>query len=126
VSALTHWLLSVEKIYLVCEKLRLSHPHGAQVFLLTENIGIVVIFLMGALTVLSVWSIDLTAFLASAGFAGIVAALAAKETLANFFGGINVFLDRPFKPGDYIILSAGERGEVVHIGLRSTKILTRG
>ncbi len=119
------WAVALGRVlYLVCEKLRVSHPHGAQVFLLTENIGIAIICLMGVLTVLSVWRIDLTPFLASAGFAGIVAALAAKDTLANFFGGINVFLDRPFKPGDYIILNEGERGEVVHIGLRSTKILT--
>ncbi len=120
------WAVALGRIlYLVCGRLRLSHPHGAEVFRLTENIGTVLICLMGALTVLSVWRIDLTPFLASAGFAGIVAALAAKDTLANFFGGINVFLDRPFKTGDYIILSSGERGEVVHIGLRSTKIITR-
>ncbi len=83
------------------------------------------ICIMGVLAVLSVWRIDLTPFLASAGIAGIVAALAAKDTLANFFGGINVFLDRPFRTGDYIVLNSGERGEVVHIGLRSTKIITR-
>jgi MscS family membrane protein len=120
------WAVALGRIlHLICERLRLSHPHGAEVFRLTENIGTVLFCLMGALTVLSVWRIDLTPFLASAGFAGIVAALAAKDTLANFFGGINVFLDRPFKTGDYIILSSGERGEVVHIGLRSTKIITR-
>jgi MscS family membrane protein len=119
------WAVALGRIlYLVCGKLRLSHPHGAEVFRLTENIGTAVICVMGALTVLSVWRIDLTPFLASAGFAGIVAALAAKDTLANFFGGINVFLDRPFRTGDYIVLNTGERGKVVHIGLRSTKILT--
>jgi MscS family membrane protein len=52
-------------------------------------------------------------------------ALAAKETLSNFFGGVSVFLDQPFRTGDYIILDSGERGEVVDIGLRSTRILTR-
>jgi MscS family membrane protein len=119
------WAITLGRIlYLICERLRLSHPHGAEVFRLTENIGTALICVMGALTVLSVWSIDLTPFLASAGFAGIVAALAAKDTLANFFGGVNVFLDRPFRTGDYILLNSGERGEVVHIGLRSTKILT--
>jgi MscS family membrane protein len=119
------WALALGRIlYLICERLRVSHPHGAEVFRLTENIGTALICLMGALSVLSVWRIDLTPFLASAGFAGIVAALAAKDTLANFFGGINVFFDRPFKTGDYIVLDSGERGQVVHIGLRSTKILT--
>ncbi len=119
------WALVLGRIlYLICERLRVSHPHGAEVFRLTENVGTAFICIMGALSVLSVWRIDLTPFLASAGFAGIVAALAAKDTLANFFGGINVFFDRPFKTGDFIVLDSGERGQVVHIGLRSTKILT--
>ena len=52
-------------------------------------------------------------------------ALAAKETLSNFFGGITVLLDQPYRVGDYIILDSGERGEVAEIGLRSTRIVTR-
>jgi MscS family membrane protein len=120
------WAVVLGRIlYLLCGSLKTSHPHSTQFLLLTENIGAALISLMGTLTVLSVWHIDLTPFVASAGLAGIIAALAAKDTLANFLGGINVFLDQPFKAGDYIILSTGERGEVVHIGLRSTKILTR-
>ena len=68
---------------------------------------------------------SLTAVFASAGIVGLGIALAAKETLANFFGGISIFLDRPFKSGDYIVLDSGERGRVVEVGLRSTRILTR-
>jgi MscS family membrane protein len=75
--------------------------------------------------ILAVWQINLTSLLASAGVAGLVVGLAAKDTLANFFGGISVLLDRPFKPGDFVVLGPGERGEVVDIGLRSTRILTR-
>jgi MscS family membrane protein len=66
-----------------------------------------------------------TAVFASAGIVGLGIALAARETLANFFGGISIFLDRPFKSGDYIVLDTGERGQVVEVGLRSTRILTR-
>ena len=68
---------------------------------------------------------SLTAVFASAGIVGLGVALAARETLANFFGGISIFLDRPFKSGDYIVLDSGERGQVVEIGLRSTRMLTR-
>ena len=74
---------------------------------------------------MSVWGINLTPLLASAGIAGIIIGLAAKDTLANFFGGISLFLDKPFKHGDWIVLSSGERGRVVDIGLRSTRIVTR-
>jgi len=52
-------------------------------------------------------------------------ALAARETLANLFGGISIFLDRTYKVGDYIILDSGERGEIVDVGIRSTRIRTR-
>ncbi|MGD8991965.1 MAG: mechanosensitive ion channel [Desulfobacterales bacterium] len=66
-----------------------------------------------------------TAVFASAGIVGLGVALAARETLANFFGGISIFLDRPFKSGDYIVLDSGERGRVVEVGMRSTRMITR-
>ena len=69
--------------------------------------------------------ISLTAVFASAGIVGLALALAARETIANFFGGISILVDRPFKTGDYIILDSGERGEVLEVGLRSTRIITR-
>jgi len=86
------------------------------------KVGVIVALLMG---ILSAWRVDITPLLASAGIVGVAAALAAKDTLANFFGGISVFVDRPYKIGDYIVLEDGQRGEVVNIGVRSTRIKTR-
>ena len=71
------------------------------------------------------FGLPVTAIFASAGVVGVAVALAARETLANFFGGVSVILDRPFRTGDFIVLDSGERGEVIEIGLRSTRILTR-
>jgi small-conductance mechanosensitive channel len=88
---------------------------GAKAFLM-----VVCFFLL-----LAIWKIDLAPLLASAGFAGIVVAVAAKDLLSNLFGGLSLTLAKPFKPGDYIVLESGERGKVVWIGLRSTIILTR-
>jgi MscS family membrane protein len=59
------------------------------------------------------------------GIGGIAVALAGREALSNIIGTIMIILDRPFKLGDYIILGGGERGEVTHVGLRSTRIRTR-
>ncbi len=39
--------------------------------------------------------------------------------------GMAILADRPYKLGDYIIIDTGERGQVTHIGLRSTRLLTR-
>jgi len=82
------------------------------VFVLFYNVG-------------SYFGIPVTAIFASAGIAGMAIALAARETLANFFGGVSIFMDRPFRAGDYIVLDNGDRGEVKAVGMRSTKIQTR-
>ena len=71
------------------------------------------------------WGIDPTAWLASAGIIGIAVGFAAKDTLANLFSGFFIVADSPYKLGDYIILDTGERGRVTHVGIRSTRLLTR-
>ncbi|MCK5741038.1 MAG: mechanosensitive ion channel family protein, partial [Chlorobi bacterium] len=78
------------------------------------------------LTVLAfIWDVDVTAIWASAGIVSVAVALAAKDSLSNFFGGITVIMDKPYKLGDYIELDKEDRGEVVEIGMRSTRIKTR-
>ncbi len=94
-------------------------------FYMIKNISRVVILFTGILWGLVIWNVNLTPLFASAGIIGIAIALAAKDTLANFFGGIALFVDAAYKVGDYIILDSGERGEVVEVGIRSTKIKTR-
>jgi MscS family membrane protein len=70
------------------------------------------------------WEIDLTAWMASAGVLGIAFGFAAKDTLANLFSGIFILADGPYKVKDWIILDDNRRGEVTHIGIRSTRIMT--
>ena len=114
--------------WLAQHKLGATSEHekiGKDVVLLLKNVIRVVIIATGVLWLLTIWKIDLTPLFASAGIAGIAVALAAKDTLANFFGGVSVFMDKTYKIGDYIILDSGERGEVVEIGIRSTRMKTR-
>jgi len=80
---------------------------------------------LGAYVFLMIWGIDPTAWLASAGVIGIVVGFAARDSLANLFSGIFIVADAPFKIGDFIVLDTGERGEVTHLGMRSTRLLTR-
>ncbi len=95
----------------------------------TEPLLIIVskllILLVSAYAVLMIWGINPVGLLASAGVVGIAVGFAAKDTLANLFSGMFILADRPYKVGDYINLSSGERGKVTHIGIRSTRILTR-
>ena len=66
---------------------------------------------------------NVTSLLAGLGLGGIAIALAAKETLSNFFGGFTVISDKPFSVGDWIACDQAE-GTVEDIGFRSTKIKT--
>ncbi len=94
-------------------------------FYMFKNISRIVVVFTSILWILTIWDIAITPIFASAGIAGIAIALAAKDTLANFFGGISIYMDRSYKVSEYIILDSGERGEVVELGIRSTKIKTR-
>ncbi len=71
------------------------------------------------------WDINVTAWLASAGIVGLALSFAAKDTLSNLFAGVSIAADAPYRTGDFIRLDSGERGMVTHIGLRSTRIVTR-
>lgn len=64
-----------------------------------------------------------TSLLAGLGIGGLAFALAAKDTLANLFGSIVLFMDRPFRVGNWVIIS-GTEGVVEDIGIRSTRIRT--
>ncbi len=90
-----------------------------------KNVSRILIFFFTLLWILLIWKVNLGPLFASAGIIGIAIALAAKDMLANFFGGISVFMDRSYKVGEYIVLDSGERGEVVAVGIRSTRIQTR-
>jgi len=84
------------------------------------RITIVVTVILIALDTLGV---NVSGLLAAGGIGGLAVGLAAKDMLANFFGGITVFIDRPFSVGDWIVLKEkGIEGVVEQIGWRQTTI----
>ena len=124
------WAFAINRVILSIMEDLISHwrqvgREGSEIIGLVGNVTRILVLAGGIFLLLSMWKINITPLLASAGIAGVAVALAAKETLSNFFGGVTVLLDQPYKVGDYIVLDSGERGEVVNIGLRSTRILTR-
>ena len=92
---------------------------------LFNNLGKITIGLFGAYFIFLSWNININGILASAGVLGVVLGLAAKDTVSNFFAGVFLMADSPFKEGDYIMLETGERGYVKNMGLRSTRFMTR-
>lgn len=90
------------------------------------KVGGVVIILAAIFFLLGSTGMDLTVFAAGAGVLSLVLAFAAQDTLSNFFAGVFILLDQPFREGDRVELKEeGTWGDVTNIGLRSTRIRTR-
>ena len=83
----------------------------------------ILIWVVGASSILSLWGVNVTALIASLGLGGLAFALAAKDTAANLFGSIAILLDKSIKIGDWIKVD-GVEGIVEDIGMRTTKIRT--
>ena len=82
------------------------------------------IWIVGALLFLqNVLNYNISSLLAGLGIGGLAVGLAAQDTIANVFGAVMIFIDRPFKVGDAVSLE-GYEGAVESIGLRSTRIRT--
>lgn len=84
----------------------------------------IAVVLTGVLTVLSILEIPISGMLAAGGVGGIALGLAARDMLANFFGGFMVFMDRPFSVGDWVRSPDRDiEGVVQKIGWRVTTIM---
>ena len=83
----------------------------------------VILILVVVLFLFTQLGLDVKAIAASLGVGGIAIALAAKDTLANFFASLNIMTDNSFSQGDWIKTSAFE-GTVVDIRMRTTRIRT--
>ncbi len=81
------------------------------------------IVVMGVILVLQNNGYNVASLIAGLGIGGLAVALAAKDTLANFFGSITIFADRPFKIGDWIVVGNVE-GTVEEVGFRTTRVRT--
>jgi MscS family membrane protein len=84
----------------------------------------VVFILVAVMWIFKIWGINITPYLAGLGISGLVLGLALQDSLKNIFGGLSLILDRNFNIGDKIKLESGELGEILDIGLRSTKLIT--
>lgn len=90
--------------------------------LITSGLIFVIIFCIFAQT----HNINLWGLLTSLGIVGLAFAFAAQQILQQLFGGIVIYIDRPFVVDDYIGLPDGTFGRIESIGLRSTKIRNSG
>lgn len=90
---------------------------------LTNKVVDVLIGLVAVIVVLDHFGINIGSLLVSLGVGSLAVALAAQETLANMIAGFVILVDRPFRVGHRIELIPGIVGDVLEIGLRSTRVL---
>lgn len=83
------------------------------------------VIITAGLVVLQTLGFSITGVLAFGGIGGIAVGFAAKDLLANFFGGLMIYLDRPFAVGEWVRSPDQEiEGTVEEIGWRLTRIRT--
>ncbi len=93
------------------------------ILVLIKKIISFLIVITGGLLLVQNLGYNITSLLAGLGIGGVAIALAAKDTISNFFGSLVILLDRPFVIGDWIQFNETE-GTVESIGFRSTQIKT--
>jgi small-conductance mechanosensitive channel len=89
---------------------------------LTEILASLVVSMIGALTLMRILGIDITAILTALGVGGLAVALALQDTLSNFFAGFYVSVAGQIRVGDLVQLDSGQQGYVMDIGWRSTTL----
>ena len=89
------------------------------------KLGYIVVGIAGALTLLQTLGLSISGLMAFGGMGGIAVGFAAQDLLANFFGGLFIYTDRPFSVGDWIRSpDRNIEGTVEKIGWRVTRIRT--
>ncbi len=106
-----------------------TDTHGGRkdaAFLLTQRFLRGTILFLGLIVILDRFGVNVTALLAALGIGGLALSLGAQETLSNMISGLIILMDQPFMVGHRIeIQELGTWGDVVEIGMRSTRIRTR-
>lgn len=91
-------------------------------FMFVRRVLAALMVVLAAATALNSLGVNIGPVLASLGIAGLAVALALQDTLANYFAGLTITMDRTFKPGDFVRLEGGQEGFVEAIGWRSTRL----
>ncbi|MBL4575142.1 MAG: mechanosensitive ion channel family protein [Opitutaceae bacterium] len=105
----------------------LADEHDSSVYHfipLLKKAARVFLIIIGTILVIQNLGYSVSSLMAGLGIGGLAVALAAQESLGNFFGSLSIIADRPFKVGDWIQVGDKVDGDVEEIGLRSTKVRT--
>jgi MscS family membrane protein len=91
--------------------------------LVRKTLRVFIVIVFSLFIAQNVFEVNITAWLAGLGIAGLAVSLAAQDSIKNLFGSITVLLDKPFAVGDRIQFGDAD-GFVEEIGFRSTRLRT--
>jgi MscS family membrane protein len=89
--------------------------------LIGKTLRILILIMGGIIIIQNTTGIQIGPLLASLGIGGLAVALAAKDSIANFFGTLTILFDKPFQIGERIVIDKYD-GVVERVGFRSTRI----
>lgn len=95
---------------------------SGSLFPLLKKVAKILLFALGVVVILAKFNVDISAFVVSLGVGSLAIALAAQDTISNMISGFIIMIDRPFRIGDRIRYADNQVGDVIEIGIRSTKI----
>ena len=99
---------------------------GEQLMPFFRRVGLIILSISVLIILLSRFNVDVSALVTTLGISSLAIALAAQAALEDTISGFIIMVDRPFRIGDRIeILDLGTWGDVIDIGLRSSRIRTR-
>jgi small-conductance mechanosensitive channel len=102
-------------------KANLKFPRTGIVFVIIK----LAVFVLGVITLLSYFGIQVAHFITTLGIAGLAVSLALQGTLSNVFSGLNLIASRQIEVGDFVRLENGEEGYVEDITWMNTVVRRR-
>ena len=128
IISIGYFLLNISD-YMISSAFDIYSNHGKKSFnknlaMISINLSKGVIVIGSLIYILIIWEFNVSGLVASLGVGGLAFALAAKDTLSNFFGSFTIATDKPFDIGDWVVINGNVEGTVTSIGIRSTLIRT--
>lgn len=124
-ASLTYLAIKIEEVLLTIWRQKhaqeTERKFNDELFSVIRISATTFIIIIAVLVTAQNMDINITAAIASLSIGGLAVGLAAQDTLANLFGAVAVFVDKPFRVGDQIKLDGAE-GTVESVGLRSTRV----
>jgi len=98
-------------------------PNATTAANLINLIAKIVLYVLGALFVLSNLGVEVTSLIAGLGIGGVAVAFALQGVLSDLFASFSIYFDKPFRIGDFIVVGS-DMGTVEKIGIKSTRLRT--